>query len=143
MNVMESKPLPLTALDFYLVNLMQTAEVKQVKAEKASPALLFQLCTNIIIARISTEQGPIHVLFVRASSRQKSAFSVVSASTWNVLTLTLHSLLRTLYQAFFSQLKDRFSWSCCGRERLLIAPLLSEHGHTICSPYISIALLLF
>lgn len=105
---MESKPLPLTALDFYLVNLMQTAEVKQVKAEKASPALLFQLCTNIIIARISTEQGPIHVPFVRASSRQKSAFSVVSASTWNVLTLTLHSLLRTLYQAFFSQLKDRF-----------------------------------
>lgn len=71
MNVMESKPLPLTAVDFYLVNLMQTAEVKQVKAEKASPALLFQLCTNIIIARISTEQGPIHVPFVRASSRQK------------------------------------------------------------------------
>jgi|SRR6218665_4026744 len=76
-----------------------------------APAYLVKLCDPPLLSALSShslrsiEQGLLHVSFAHISTRQKRAFLVVGPWIWNDLPLMLLSLLRTISQAFLSQLK--------------------------------------
>src|SRR6218665_2226273 len=75
-----------------------------------APVYLRELCCPPLSAMslrslLSSQQGLLLVPFVRTSSKQIRAFSMVGPSTWNGLPSELRIFNRTLSRAFFSHLK--------------------------------------